>query len=168
MHAAGFLTDCQSAADHGDPLALFYSTWAAAQVASALNTANQAIPDGDDYTAALIGTGVAWGVANALYLALNDVLSATLDCLTADSNAVLVSAYPKDASGNYTPASSQKAVDALSSIVKGNSEAIDGIAVSVNGTTMTLADVINEVGAAQAAPTRSRRPPRTSRPGPGT
>jgi hypothetical protein len=150
----GFLSDCSDSATLGDPRGLFYSTWAALQVASVANAVASSLPDGVEYTPGLIVAGVAFGVANGLAIGLQDRLDRKLDCETAEFNAKLVSAYPRrlatdPGSGDYTRASSQLSVDRLTTAAGDIDTTLNIITTVINTTTAKLTVVINNLGLAQ-------------------
>ncbi len=153
---AGYLSDCSDSANLGEARGLFYSYWAAAQAASAAYAVASAIPDDINFVPGLIAAGVTYGVLNGVAIGLNDRLSRKLDCSTAESNATLVSAYPrKDPSdpspvpGPYAPASSQDSVDRLTTAAAGIDTTLNTIKLVINTTTNKLALVINKLGLAR-------------------
>src|SRR5262249_6006703 len=112
----GIISDCSDFDSLGDVRGLFYSSWGAAQAASAANAVASSLPDGANFAPALLVAGIAYGVANGLAIGLNDRLTRKLDCLDAQSNQTLASAFPVQGPldpnpGAYTPASSQVSVD---------------------------------------------------------
>jgi hypothetical protein len=150
----GIISDCSDFDSLGDTRGLFYSSWAATQAASAANAVASSLPDGANFTPALIVAGVAYGVANGLAIGLNDRLTRKLDCLAAQFNAELASAFPVQGSldpnpGAYTRASSQASVDRLTTAAAGVDTTLNIIQTVINTTTAKLTVVINNLGLAQ-------------------
>jgi hypothetical protein len=145
----GYLSSCSP--DPGDPRALFYSYWVAAQVASAANAVASGMPDGVDFAPATIIAGVIFGVANGIAIGLNSNLSLAVDCATAVQNQTIASSYPTDPSNvsTYVQYSSQISVNTLATVSSGIQQILDTIQTSINNTNTTLTSVINLVGVAQ-------------------
>src|SRR5262249_16598186 len=85
---------------------------------------------------------------------LNDRLTRKLDCLDAQSNQTLASAFPVQGPldpnpGAYTPASSQVSVDRLTAAAAGIDTTLQIIHTVINTTTSNLTQVINTLGLAQ-------------------
>jgi hypothetical protein len=150
----GFLSDCSDSASLGDARGLFYSTWAALQVAGAANAVASSLPDEVSYTPGLIVAGVAYGVANGIAIGLQDRLDRKLDCETAEFNETLMSAFPVQGpldpdEGEFTRASSQASVDRLTTAAAGIDTTLNLITTVINTTTAKLIVVINNLGLAK-------------------
>jgi hypothetical protein len=148
------LSDCSNVNSLGDVRGLFYSSWAANQAAAAANAVASSLPDGVNFAPGLIVAGIAYGVANGLAIGLQDRLSLKLDCLTAQSNQTLASAFPVQSGldpnpGQYTPASSQASVDRLTAAAASIDTTIDAITTVINTTTSELTVIINKLGLAK-------------------
>jgi hypothetical protein len=144
----GFLSDCTSDLEHGDPRGLFWGYFAAAQVADIANAVASGMPDGADFVAADIIAGAAFGVANGIAIGLQAALALALDCAQAVNNAALQATYPMD-NGSFTRASSQISVDQLKVLSQGIQTTLDSIQSDINTITSKLSDAINSFGNAQ-------------------
>lgn len=145
----GYLSACTAAL--GDQQGVFYGYWAAAQVASAANAVASGLPDGVDFTPALIIAGVAFGVANGIAIGLQADLTLGQDCAVGAENATLTSTWPIDPSNptGHTPASSQISVTTLTSLVGGVKTTLDAVQTTTNDITTKLTNLIASLGTAQ-------------------
>jgi hypothetical protein len=142
--------------DPGDASALFYSSWAATQVAGAANAVASGMPDSVEFAPATIIAAAVYGVAQELAIVLGGQLALKLDCLTAQANTEIESHFPTDPSAvttdnpqGYTPVSSQNSVNSLRTLVGGVQTALTAIHTDTTYITNKLATVINTVGTTQ-------------------
>ena len=130
--APGILSPCGGT--QPDLRGLFYSYWAAAQIASAANATAAGIPSSTTYVALTIVTGVIWGVTSAIAIGLEDALMFGQDCADAAENAKIRTGLATDPSAvttenpeGFTPASTQTSVDELGTLIGGVADDIDTI-----------------------------------------
>ena len=139
IHGSGtFTDDCFSA---GDPVSEVIAVLAANEVQSALNAAALAapgvialVPAIDAPTGIRLGLMVAWGVANAIYLALAQTLAVAVDCAEtrfSDAQATTLSASPSG-TDTIAPTSTQFSIDRLIAKAGNTKNAVDAMQVTVN------------------------------------
>lgn len=151
---AGILSNCQT--DQPDLKGLFYSYWVAAQIAGAAGAVASGIPDALTYIALTIVTGVIFGVANGIAIALDHALTLAQDCVSAKDNDTFRASLPTDPSAittanptGFTPGSTQTSVDELGSLIGGVADDLDDIDAEVVEILADQLVVLEALGVAQ-------------------
>jgi TolA-binding protein len=143
-----FTDDCLSA---GDPYTEVVAVLAANEVQSALNAAALAapgvialVPAIDSPTGIRLGLMVAWGVANAIYLALAQTLAVSVDCAQTAFSNTQESTLSVDPSGSDTvvPTSTQFSIDRLIAKAGDSQTKINAVQTTVN-TVKTQTDSVD-------------------------
>jgi hypothetical protein len=157
----GIYSDCEIS--QPNIRGLFYSAWAATQVAGAAGAVASGIPDAADYPYLTIAAGVAFGVANGIAIGLNHALTMALDCAAAKDDAEFRKTLPTDPSAvtptnpkGITPGSTQASVDELSTAVGGVATTLTTVD---NRIVQVLADqlvVLESLGVANASATQTQ------------